>query len=188
MPVTVAVLTAISVAFPEYLGDRDRRYGAELTVGRSGERRARNHFRNAGIDLHIDIDDLGERARLIGAEIAAARAAEAEPLRVAQRRASESTPAILTRWGIRSFDLDTPPATVTGVTVVSSVNRGAADLDLDGGEIVFTTGFPALSPAQGLTHGVHGIGDRVAISVTTSPDVMNVVDRYVELLARALGV
>ncbi|WGJ84417.1 WS/DGAT domain-containing protein [Gordonia sp. SMJS1] len=188
VPVTVAVLTAISVAFPEYLGDRDRRYGAELTVGRGGERRARNHFRNAGIDLHIDIDDLGERARLIGAEIAAARAAEAEPLRVAQRRASESTPAILTRWGIRSFDLDTPPATVTGVTVVSSVNRGAADLDLDGGEILFTTGLPAQSPAQGLTHGVHGIGDRIAISVTTSPDVMNDVDRYVELLARALGV
>ncbi|MGW9264217.1 WS/DGAT domain-containing protein, partial [Gordonia terrae] len=76
---------------------------------------------------------------------------------------------------------------VTGVSVVSSVNRGAADLHLDGGEILFTTGFPALSPAQGLTHGVHGIGDRIAISVTTSPDVMDDVDRYVELLARAVG-
>ncbi|WP_238420121.1 WS/DGAT domain-containing protein [Gordonia sp. 'Campus'] len=186
-PVTVAALTAISVALPEYLGGPARRLGVELTIGRSGEPRARNHFRNGGVDLHVDADDLDERARLIGAEIAAARAAEDDPLRVAQRRASESTPAILTRAGITTLDLDTPPATVTGVTVVSSVNRGTADIALDGGEIRFTTGFPALSPAQGLTHGVHGIGDRIAISVTTSPDVMADVDRYVELLARAVG-
>ncbi|MFE0750464.1 wax ester/triacylglycerol synthase domain-containing protein [Gordonia sp. NPDC058843] len=186
-PVTVAVLTAISVALPEYLGETGRRLGVELTIGRSGEPQARNHFRNAGVDLRVDVDDLHERARLIGAEIAAARAAETDPLRVAQRRASESTPAILTRWGIGTVDLETPPETVTGVTVVSSVDRGAADLDLDGGEILFTTGFPALSTAQGLTHGVHGIGDRIAISVTTSPDVMDDVDRYVRLLARASG-
>ena len=187
-PVTVAVLTAISVALPEYLGETGRRLGVELTIGRSGEPRSRNHFRNAGVDLHIDVDDLDERARLIGADIATARAAEKDPLRDARRRASESTPALLARWGIDAFDLDTPPETVTGVSVVSSVNRGAADLDLDGGEILFTTGFPALSPAQGLTHGVHGIGDRIAISVTTSPDVAADVDRYVELLARAVGV
>ncbi|MFT4394783.1 wax ester/triacylglycerol synthase domain-containing protein [Gordonia lacunae] len=186
-PVTVAVLTAISVALPKYLGDAGRPLGVELTIGRAGEPQARNHFRNSGVDLHVDVDDLGERARLIGAGIAAARAAEADPLRAARRRASESTPALLTRWGIDAFDLDTPPETVTGVTVVSSVNRGAADLDLDGGEILFTTGFPALSPAQGLTHGVHGIGDRIAISVTTSPDVAADVDWYMELLARGLG-
>ncbi|WP_439029504.1 wax ester/triacylglycerol synthase domain-containing protein [Gordonia terrae] len=186
-PVTVAVLTAISVALPEYLGETGRRLGVELTIGRSGEAQARNHFRNAGVDLHVGVDDLDERARLIGADVTAARTSETDPLRVAQRRASESTPAILTRWGIGTVDLDTPPETVTGVTVVSSVDRGPADLDLDGGEILFTTGFPALSAAQGLTHGVHGIGDRIAVSVTTSPDVMDDVDRYVELLARALA-
>ncbi len=93
-----------------------------------------------------------------------------------QRRRSSHT------GGIRAFDLDTRPETVTGVTVVSSVDRGAADVDLDGGEILFTTGFPALSPVQGLTHGVHGIGDRVAVSVTTSPEIMPDVDRYMDLL------
>lgn len=181
-PVTVAVLVAISQALPRYLGDECRRLGVELTVGRSDKSEARNNFRNVGIDLHLEVDDPHERARLVRAEIDAARAADAEPARVAQRRVSEVTPAILTRWGIRAFDLDTRPETVTGVTVVSSVDRGAADFDLDGGEILFTTGFPALSPVQGLTHGVHGIGDRVAVSVTTSPDVMPDVDRYVELL------
>ena len=186
-PVTVAVLAAISAALPEYLGETGRRLGVELTIGRTGEPQARNHFRNAAVDLHVDVDDLVERARLIGADVAAARAAEADPVRLAQCRASESTPAILARWGIGAVDLETPPETVTGVTVVSSVDRGAADIDLDGGEILFTTGFPALSPAQGLTHGVHGIGDRIALSVTTSPEVMGDVDRYVELLAQAAG-
>ncbi|GAB99331.1 hypothetical protein GONAM_08_01210 [Gordonia namibiensis NBRC 108229] len=186
-PVTVVVLTAISQALPRYLGEDCIRLGVELTVGRSERSEARNNFRNVGIDLHVEVDDSAERARLIRGEIDAARAADADPARVAQRRVSEVTPAILTRWGIRAFDLDTRPETVTGVTVVSSVDRGAADFDLDGGEILFTTGFPALSPVQGLTHGVHGIGDRVAVSVTTSPEIMPDVDRYVELLRAALA-
>ncbi|TYQ04422.1 UNVERIFIED_ORG: uncharacterized protein DUF1298 [Gordonia westfalica J30] len=184
--VTVAVLVAISWALPRYLGDVCDRLGVELTVGRSQKSSSRNNFRNAGIDLHLEVDDPDERARLIRGEIEAARAADTDPERVAQRRVTEATPAILARWGIRAFDLDTRPETVTGVTVVSSVNRGAADLDLDGGEILFTTGFPALSPVQGLTHGVHGIGDRIAVSVTTSPEIMPDVDRYVELLTDAL--
>ncbi|MCK8615618.1 WS/DGAT domain-containing protein [Gordonia sp. C13] len=186
-PVTVAVLTAISQALPRYLGEDCTRLGVELTVGRSERSEARNNFRNVGIDLHVEVDDSAARARLIRGEIDAARAANADPARVAQRRVSEVTPAILAWWGIRAFDLDTRPETVTGVTVVSSVDRGAADFDLDGGEILFTTGFPALSPVQGLTHGVHGIGDRVAVSVTTSPEIMPDVDRYVELLRAALA-
>ncbi|ASR04258.1 WS/DGAT domain-containing protein [Gordonia rubripertincta] len=185
-PATVAVLVAMSQALPRYLGEGCRHLGVELTIGRPEKPDARNNFRNAGIDLHLEVDDPDERARLIRGEIDAARAADADPGRVAQRRVSEATPAILARWGIRAFDLDTRPETVTGVTVVSSVDRGAADLDLDGGEILFTTGFPALSPVQGLTHGVHGIGDRIAVSVTTSPEIMLDVDRYVELLTDAL--
>ncbi|MDV6308439.1 WS/DGAT domain-containing protein [Gordonia amicalis] len=181
-PVTVAVLVAISQALPRYLGDGCERLGVELTVGRSDKSKTRNNFRNVGIDLHLEADEPHERARLIRDEIDAARAADADPARVAQRRVSEATPAILAHWGIWAFDLDTRPETVTGVTVVSSVDRGAADVDLDGGEILFTTGFPALSPVQGLTHGVHGIGDRVAVSVTTSPEIMPDVDRYMDLL------
>lgn len=186
-PVTVSVLVAISQALPRYLGDGCTRLGVELTVGRSENAQACNNFRNVGIDLHLEVDDRHERARLIRGEIDAARAADADPARVAQRRVSDATPAILARWGIRAFDLDTRPETVTGVTVVSSVNRGAADVDLDGGEVLFTTGFPALSPVQGLTHGVHGIGNRIAVSVTTSPKIMPDVDRYVEYLRDAFA-
>lgn len=81
---------------------------------------------------------------------------------------------------------------MTGVSVVSSVNRGPADLTLGAGKVLFTTGFPALSPAQGLTHGIHGIGDHVAISVTAAPGVLDVidgvrdVDDYLARIARAV--
>ena len=64
-------------------------------------------------------------------------------------RAESATPAILAHWAIRQFDIGTGPDTVTGVTVVSTVNRGPADLALAGGRVRFTTGFPALSPCQG---------------------------------------
>ncbi|GAA1480858.1 wax ester/triacylglycerol synthase family O-acyltransferase [Gordonia sinesedis] len=197
--VTVGALTAISEALPEYLADPDRRYAVELTVGRqppaarsAGFRRARprNVFRNCAIDLHTGEADLASRAARIRDEIAAARAADDDPVRTSARAASAAAPPVLTHWGIRQFDPAVRPASVTGVTVVSSVNRGPADLELPGGSargaVRFTAGYPALSPAQGLTHGVHGIGDTVAISVTTSAAVCPDVDRYVDLLSAAV--
>lgn len=53
----------------------------------------------------------------------------------------------------------------------------------------FTSGFPGLSPVQALTHGVHGIGDTVTLSVTTSPDVLDAAGlaRYVALLHEAVA-
>ena len=187
LSVTVAALTAISVALPAYLGESEGALGVELTVGGSGDAHARNNFRNVGIDLRVDVGDVAERSRLIADAVAAARRASMTPARAAARRASESTPAALTHWGVRQFDITRPPASVTGVTVVSSVDRGPDDLILGHGRVLFSTGFPALSPAQGLTHGVHGLGDAVAISVTTSPEVMPDVDRYVGLLTAAIG-
>ncbi|NDZ93964.1 DUF1298 domain-containing protein [Streptomyces sp. SID6673] len=185
--VTVGALTAISIALERYLGTGAEPIGAELTMGRNAQAKARNNFRNAGIDLHVEVADPSGRARLIAGEIARAADADDEPARVAERRASDATPAFLAHWGTRQFDPAVPPEKVTGVTVVSSVYRGAADLTLGGGPVRFTTGFPALSPAQGLTHGVHGIGNAIAISVTTSPEVMPDVERYVELLTDALA-
>ena len=76
--------------------------------------------------------------------------------------------------------------TVAGHTVVSSVNRGRADLRFGGAPVAFTAGFPALSPVMSLTHGVHGIGDTVAISIRADP--VNVdVDDYQDRLTHALG-
>ncbi|WP_124710885.1 wax ester/triacylglycerol synthase domain-containing protein [Gordonia insulae] len=185
--VTVGALTAISVALGAYLGEGARPLGIELTVGRDRPSRARNNFRNAGIDLHLEINDLGERASAIAGEIAGARAADADPAAIAERHASAAAPPMLTRWGTRLFDPNRTPDRMTGVSVVSSVYRGPADLTFGTGPVLFTAGFPALSPAQGLTHGVHGIGGTVAISVTTSHLVMPDPDRYLGLLDDALG-
>jgi hypothetical protein len=50
-----------------------------------------------------------------------------------------------------------------------------------------TAGYPALSPMMGLTHGVHGIGDTIAISVHTSSSAVVDVDDYADRLAAALN-
>lgn len=185
--VTVSALTAISVALSRHLGAGVEPLGVELTIGRVPRDLARNDFGNAGIDLHVEIDDLDARAAAIAAEIAWARDADAAPARRAQRRADNAVPAILAHWGAKQFDPTRPPQRMTGVTVVSSVHRGAADLTLAGQPVLFTAGFPALSPAQGLTHGVHGIGDTVAISVTSSHSIMPDVEAYLRLLADAVA-
>jgi hypothetical protein len=96
-------------------------------------------------------------------------------------------PAPLLRWGMRHFDPHAGSATVSGHTVVSSVNRGPADLTFGGCPVVLTAGYPALSPMMGLTHGVHGIGETVAISVQADPMVVDV-DDYLYRLGNALGV
>ena len=45
---------------------------------------------------------------------------------------------------------------------------------LAGGRVRLTAGFPALSAVHALTHGVHGIGDAVTVSVLADPDVVDV--------------
>jgi hypothetical protein len=75
---------------------------------------------------------------------------------------------------------------VTGNTVVSSVNRGPADLRFGDATVAVTAGYPALSPMMGLTHGVHGIGDTVAISVHAAESAIGDIDAYVARLDAAL--
>jgi hypothetical protein len=79
------------------------------------------------------------------------------------------------------------PKSVIGNTVVSSVNRGAADLSFGGSPVVFTTGFPALSPAMGVTHAVHGIGDTVAISVHAAESAIADIDNYLDILTASVS-
>lgn len=186
--VTRGALVVISEALSEHL-DVDPSGGlrAEITIAKPGVRLARNHFRNAGIDLWITEPDRAVRARRIGDEVAAAVERAAHPATVAESRAMASVPAAVIRWGVAGFDADVVPDTMTGNVVVSSVHRGAADLVLGGGRVVFTTGFPALSPMQTLTHGVHGIGDRVVISICSSPSGLADVDAYRDRLTARLN-
>jgi hypothetical protein len=187
--VTVGVLTAISSALSSYIAERGEdaaTLGAEVPMAKTGEPQANNHFGNVGVGLHPGVASREERAGRIAAELEARRRRGEHPAFAASDRAFVAVPAPLLRWGIRQFDVDARSPVVTGNTVVSSVNRGAADLNFGGCPVVFTAGYPALSPMMGLTHGVHGIGDTVAISVHTAESVLADLDDYFDRLAAAL--
>jgi hypothetical protein len=187
--VTVAVLAAISGALSGYLRDRGEAtsaLGAEVPMAKSGVRRANNHFGNVGIGLYPELP-FDQRTARIAADLKQRRRRVEHPAFAAGDRSLAVVPAPLLRWGVGQFDADARSPVVTGNTVVSSVNRGTADLTLGGRPVAFTAGYPALSPMMGLTHGVHGIGDTIAISVHAAESSVADVDDYVDRLSTALG-
>lgn len=184
--VTVGALSAISEALGGYLADRGEdtaMLGAEVPV--QGLRLlARNNFRSVNVGLHPNLDR-NERAERIARELADGLARARHPAWAASAAAVESMPPALLRWGTGRFDPHLRSPTVAGHTVVSSVNRGAADLSFGGATVTFTAGFPGLSPMMSLTHGVHGIGRVVAISIRADPVNVDVED-YLDRLTHAL--
>ena len=187
--VTVAVLAGLSTALAGHLrelGDDPSALGAEVPMAKSGVRHAHNHFGNVGVGLYPELD-VGERAARIVEDLARRRRRTGHPAMLAASQAFAAVPAPLLRWGVSQFDPTLRSPTVTGNTVVSSVNRGAADLRFGELPVVLTAGYPGLSPMMGLTHGVHGIGDTIAISVHAAESAIGDIDAYVERLESALG-
>lgn len=186
--VTVAVLAAVSRALDDHLrtlGDDPSSLGAEVPMASPGPRRAHNHFGNVGVGLHPGLPH-AERSARIAEELAQRRARAAHPAMAAANLASAAVPAPLVRWGVTAFDATVRSPTATGNTVVSSVPRGAADLRFGGAPVVLTTGCPSLSPMMGVTHGVHGIGDIVTVSVHAAESAVGDIDAYTDRLADAL--
>lgn len=183
--VTVGVLGAVSTALSRLIGAAADSLGAEVPMAKPGERQANNHFGNVVVGLYPTLEP-GLRAERIAADLANGRRRFEHPATGAADRALAAVPASLLRWGVAQFDPDVRPAEVAGNTVVSSVYRGAADLGLGEARVVLTAGFPALSPMMGLTHGVHGIGETVVISVHAAESAVGDIDAYVRLLDAAL--
>jgi hypothetical protein len=186
--VTVGVLAAVSTALADHLrelGDDPSTLGAEVPMAKAGARKANNHFGNVGIGLYPELDVDARTARIVE-DFAERRRRAAHPAMLAASRASAAVPAPLLRWGVKQFDATLRSPTVTGNTVVSSVNRGPADLHFGALPVALTAGYPGLSPMMGLTHGVHGIGDTIAISVHAAASAIGDVDAYVERLEAAL--
>lgn len=183
--VTVGVLAAVSTALSNLLGDPADSLGAEVPMAKPGVPQTHNHFANVGVGLYPNLrQDI--RAERIAADLANGRHRLAHPATRAADRALAAMPAPLLRWGVSQFDPDVRPSQVAGNTVVSSVYRGAADLSFGDARVVLTAGYPALSPLMGLTHGVHGIGDMVAISVHAAESAVPDIDAYMRLLDEAL--
>jgi hypothetical protein len=181
------VLAVISDALAGYLagrGEDTSALGAEVPMAKSRIRNANNHFGNVGVGLHPGLP-FQRRAARIAEELQQRRRRGDHLAFAAADRSLAAVPAPLLRWGVRQFDADARSPVVTGNTVVSSVDRGLADLTLGGRPVVLTAGYPALSPMMGLTHGIHGIGDAIAISVHADDSVVDV-DDYLDRLAAAL--
>lgn len=186
--VTVGVLCAVSTALAAHLGELGEdpsTLGAEVPMAKTRVREANNHFSNVGVGLYPRLD-VDERAIRIAADLADRRRRAQHPAMRATNRAFAAVPAPLLRWGVAQFDPAVRSPEVTGNTVVSSVNRGPADLGFGDAPVVMTAGYPALSPMMGLTHGVHGIGDIVAVSVHAAESAIGDVDEYVARLDAAL--
>lgn len=183
--VTVGVLAAVADALSKLLGDYGDSLGAEVPMAKPGAPLAYNHFGNAVVGLYPELGH-AERVQRIATDLDNARRRFEHPAARASDRAFAAVPAALLRWGISQFDPDIRPRQVAGNTVVSSVNRGAADLSFGAAPVVLTSGYPALSPVMGLTHGVHGIGEMVAISVHAADSAVDAVDDYVRHLGAAL--
>ncbi|WP_280497024.1 WS/DGAT domain-containing protein [Nocardia asiatica] len=187
--VTVVVLTAVSLALARYLADRGeppQRLGAQVPMALPDPTASRNNYRNLGVDLFVDEPDLCLRADKIAAALADRRVRARHPLLSAQDRVTATVPAPMLRRDVDRFPLDAVPDSIAGHTVVSSVDRGPADFSFGGGDVRFTAGFPALGSVMHLTHGVHGLGDTVTISLHADPAVLPDIDAYAAHLRAAL--
>lgn len=187
--VTVVGLTVVSVALERYLRERGTevaRLGAQVPMAIPERPGVRNNYRSAGVDLNVGESDLRQRAEAIAAELAARRERAAHPLTGAQDAVTAVLPPLLLRRDVRNYPLETIPAEIAGHTVVSSVRRGPADLTFGGEPVRFTAGFPALGTVMHLTHGIHGLGDTVTLSVHADPGAVPDIDDYAERLREAL--
>ena len=186
--VTVAALSAISVALAGHLralGDDPSALGAEVPMAKPPPRLAYNHFGNVGVGLYPDASEVA-RVAGIAADLAARRLRAGHDALRASDLAFAATPAPLLRWGMAQFDPDVRAAAVTGNTVVSSVNCGAADFAFGGAPVVMAAAFAGLSPMMGLTHVVVGVGDTVTIGVHAAESALGGaggIDEYVARLA-----
>lgn len=183
--VTVGVLAGVADALAEWLGGETDSLGAEVPMAKPGAPLAYNHFGNAVVRLYPGLAP-AERMERIAGDLADARCRFEHLAARTSDRAFAAVPAALLRWGVSHFDPDVRPTHVAGNTVVSSVYRGADDLSFGGAPVTLTAGYPALSSVMGLTHGVHGIGDTVAISVHAARSAVPDIDGYLRVLDAAL--
>jgi hypothetical protein len=180
---------AISQALSGYLrarGEDTSQLAAEVLMAKPGVRYAFNHFEAVGVGLHPYAGSLAERLELIARDLRTSRIHHEHAAFAANERVFAALPAPLRWWGVRRLDPDARPAMVRGNTVVSSVHRGPADLRFGGCPVTLTCGYPSLSPVMGLTHGVHGIGDTLAVIVNTTESVITDLDEYTDRLTAAL--
>ncbi|OZE39915.1 MULTISPECIES: wax ester/triacylglycerol synthase domain-containing protein [unclassified Rhodococcus (in: high G+C Gram-positive bacteria)] len=195
--VTVSALCAVGSCLDRYLGDGRRTLSetggtvaafVPMALPRDVEWPAANRAVVGTVDLHVGEPDLAKRAELITRSLAAerARVTAAPLLRVA--RADERVPAPIVRFvqGRRFRQHDRSPSHVGAQTIVVSVDRGRADLELCGAVARFSAGFGALEDGRCLNHGFFGFADVVTIAMVACPDAVPNLDAYTQGLVDRL--
>ncbi|AUH68359.1 hypothetical protein ACE11G_04960 [Gordonia sp. PS3] len=190
--VTVGALVGLAEVLGRFGGTSpDGRVVAEVAVSREPATREpaarrRNDFFSVGVDLRPDLDRRA-RSGAIASQLDAARRRDRSAVARVDRWAADRAPSVLGSLAVRLSSAAPVPERVAGATVVSSVNRGDGDLRLAGGRVLFTAGFPALSAVHGLTHGVHGIGATVTVSIAARGTAARTVDEYAAAVRAAFG-
>ncbi|MCT7660913.1 DUF1298 domain-containing protein [Mycobacterium deserti] len=187
--VLVGALIAVSEALSGHLRERGEdvsQLTADVAIAKAGKPRARNHFDTTAIGLYPDAVSNDERYQRIVGDLMDVRRRNAHPAFAAHDIGFDAIPSIVRRTGIWRLRADPESTTVGANTVVSSVDRGAADLSFGGCPVLLTSSYPSLMPMMGLTHGVHRIGQTVAVSVHTTQSVISDVDGYLDRLTHAL--
>lgn len=187
--VTVAALTAISLALERYLtqrGEPSEALRAQVPMAVAAPGGPRNSYHDLSVDLCRTEPDPNARAAAIAADLTLRAARAKHPLQEAQSRVTETLPAPILHRDVTHLPIEALPERVSAHTVVSSVHRGPADLTFGGGPVRCTAGFPAIGSVMHLTHGIHGLGDTVTLSVHADPAVVPDLDAYADLLDAAL--
>ena len=185
---TTGALVAISEALSGYLrarGEDTSQLTAAVPVAKPGAARAYNNYDMAFVGFHHDAPSRDQQVQRIVADLMAWRRRSQHPAFAVEAAASVTVPAPLRRIAIRMVKTDKRPDMVPAHTTVSSVDRGNADLSFGGCPVVFTTSFPALVHISSLGHGVHTIGDTLAVSVIASTPQVDL-DDYLARLDAAL--
>ncbi|MFF2553327.1 wax ester/triacylglycerol synthase domain-containing protein [Nocardia sp. NPDC058058] len=188
--VTVIAATAISLALQRYLDSRAETADsllAQVPMAVATDSGPRNSYRDLTVDLSIREPNLPRRADRIAADMSQRRHRAEHPLQESRSRATAAIPAPILRRDIMGYPMDQLPQRVSGHTVISSVHRGPADLSLAGGPVRFTAGFPAIGSVMRLTHGIHGLGNTITLSLHADPATIANLDTYAELLNAALA-
>ena len=147
---------------------------------------ARNNFRNVGVGLHPELDRGTSGPSASPRNWQPIVAASEHPATRASAAAFAAVPAPLLRWGMRPLRPRRPARRPSsGHTVVSSVNRGPADLTFGGRRVLFTAGYPGAVADDGPDPRRARHRRPVAVSVHADPAVVDV-DDYLDRLARAL--
>jgi diacylglycerol O-acyltransferase / wax synthase len=184
-------LTAISKAMQLFLRETDSLCPDELScavtvaLGAEAEMMGVNRIGVAYTPLHLDIENLSDRAQEIVKSLKSGVESAKGPDVLRSLSINSKVPfpyyRLLSRFENRTAD--SPPAANTMLTSIRC--RESDAWNLSGRKLAAAGMVPALSSNIGIAHSFVGVGQLLTVSVLSSPTLLPDIDRYVEILRRS---